>query len=280
VARCTAGWRCDAPSDVAPVSDSMLVRASPAFAQDHAVFARSLQSGTLYRSLDSGRSFTPETVASPASGQVVATLQGLAFSADFVAAPAQGSAYAAVTGVAQAIGAQPGTVGGVYLSRDGGVAWRHLGQPSELDNGATAVVATPDGHVLAGYVDSQAHSAGLLCTADGSTWAAACPASGSSGGRAAEQSRQATAGGSGGLASGGATGAPAVPAGAATSTSAADSAGPAAAGAVAGGGGRSGGGGAGGVAVVVAVALAAGAAGGYAWWRRRAAATPGSSAGG
>jgi hypothetical protein len=176
--RCTATWRCDAPSDIEASSDGVLVQPSIAFAADRTVFARSVQHGTLFRSTDAGHSFAPVTVAPAANTGVISTVQGLAFSADFDAAAPRGSAYAAVVGVTQAANGPATVIGGVYFSRNGGASWQRLGASSELDHGATALAVTPDGHIVAAFLDAQARAAGLLCTADGGTWQASCPSSG------------------------------------------------------------------------------------------------------
>jgi hypothetical protein len=272
VARCTADWHCDAPSDIASNSDSLLVQPSPAFVSDRAVFARSAQHGLLYRSLDAGHSFTAITVAPASSSDVSTSLQGLAFSGDFDAAAPRGRAYAAVLGVASSAGAAAELVGGVYLSTNGGSSWGRFGPGSALDHGAIAIAATPDGHVLAAYFDAQHNSAGLLCTTDGSAWSAACPASAAGSGGTNGGGSPGSSNGSGSR--GAAVGSPApglgsagAPAGGEAGASAGASGGGAAASGTATGANDAGGGGF--PASTVAVVLAVLAIGGlYVWVRQ------------
>lgn len=206
VERCTAAWQCDAPTDAEATRDAIRVNPSPGFAADHAIFVRSVQHGTLLRSTDSGHTFTPVVVASTGRPDVISTVQAMAFSDGFDAVAPRGVAYASVVGVAQVAGAPATVVGGVYLSGDGGRTWQHMGHASELDNGSTAVAWTPDGHVIAAYVDAQGQTAGLLCTVDNTTWSTSC------GGPAGSPA------GGGGSSTSGRGGPPATPAGAVGTT--------------------------------------------------------------
>jgi len=65
------------------------------------------------------------------------------------------------------------TTGGVYVTHDSGTTWRAVGSPGPLDGGATSVATTPDGHLLAGYVDGHG-DAGMVCSADGMQWRSSC----------------------------------------------------------------------------------------------------------
>jgi len=269
VERCDAGWHCDSPSDVAGTSDLIRVQPSPAYGSDHAVFARSLQHGTLYRSTDSAHSFNEVTVAPPVSSSVETSVQGLAFSADFHATAPRGRAFAAVIAVQQQAGGGGSSSGGVFASSDGGSSWRHLGSSSALDHGSIAVAATPDGHVLAAYFDAQSHTAGLLCTGDGRSWSASCPVGA---GTAAGGGTQSSSG-AGRSGSGGAGTTAAATSGASTDASSATSAQSRGGGAEAGAAKASSSGGGGGAVAAVAIAVIVvvlGGAGAYLWRRRRA----------
>ena len=70
----------------------------------------------------------------------------------------------------------PHSSGGVYRSSDGGSTWAAVGAPGPFDQGASAVAVAPDGRLFAGYLAGQ--YSGLLCSVDGQSWQASCPAVG------------------------------------------------------------------------------------------------------
>jgi RNA polymerase sigma-70 factor (ECF subfamily) len=105
----------------------------------------------LLRSTDGGHTFTP--VALPAGFTPLRTTQG------------QGRLFMVGRN-------SSGSLSGVLASVDEGLTWTPLGVGTVLEQGAAALVALPDGRLIA----APTTTLGLLCSPDaGSTWAARCP---------------------------------------------------------------------------------------------------------
>jgi photosystem II stability/assembly factor-like uncharacterized protein len=128
----------------------------------------------LYRSSDGGRSFSPVPLPLAQSGAYTTVA-----AADVEQGTDTEIIYVALLRLLHGgTGGSASTDGGVYATIDGGVRWRAVGGSSPLSSGATAVAASPDGRVLAGYVDAQGQ-AGLMCfDAGNAAWRPACSPAG------------------------------------------------------------------------------------------------------
>jgi photosystem II stability/assembly factor-like uncharacterized protein len=172
---------------------------SNAYASDGVVFAQANRD--IYKSTDGGGTFAPLSIVAP-DGSTATTTPGLALAPGFQEAGPVRTLYAAVL-EAFVSKSNPHTAGNVYESDDAGSTWRPIATGTALDGGANAISVAPDGRIFAGYIRSVggAASAGLLCSTDGHTWQASCPAVGTaqhgpvSGGQNAGNQGQSTGGG-------------------------------------------------------------------------------------
>ncbi|MHB8717267.1 MAG: WD40/YVTN/BNR-like repeat-containing protein [Candidatus Dormibacteria bacterium] len=148
---------------------------SSGFATDGTVFAQSGRG--LYKSTDGGHTFVPLTVV--ADGASAQATPMMALAPGYAESGPIRTLYAAIFEVFNAQGSTqqaPRSGGGVFRSSDGGATWSKVSAGSPLDGGASAVAETPDGRLFAGYLPGTTRTVGLLCSTDGSTWAATCPA--------------------------------------------------------------------------------------------------------
>jgi hypothetical protein len=116
--------RCDAPTPILPVRDSVELTVSPSFAHDATLFARTGSHGLL-QSSDGGHTFAPVALGLP-SGAIV-SVRGLQLTPNFDARTPQGAAYAAVFYVVPAGGGNGRVAGGVYvgMAMRAGNTWAH-----------------------------------------------------------------------------------------------------------------------------------------------------------
>jgi hypothetical protein len=160
------------------------MKLSPAsdYASTGTVFAQTARG--IFKSTDGGKSFGPITVVAANGAKQTNTL-GLALAPDYAERGPNRTVFVAVFQVFME-GKQGHSAGGVFRTTDGGSTWTRLSAPTTLDHGATALAVAPDGRMFAGYAGSDG-TTGLLCSADGGTWEAACPAIGTvgAGGRGA-----------------------------------------------------------------------------------------------
>lgn len=185
IQQCTAALACSggatlpgstsfsAPESLVPSTD---------YANDGVVFAQSGRG--VYKSVNGGGSFAPLAIV-PANGAAGTATPMLALAPNYKEAGPVRTVFAAVF---QTFTDQknPHTAGGIYRSTDGGATWSSVGSPSPLDSGADSVAVAPDGRLFAGYLEQsgQQASAGLLCSTNGTSWQATCPAVGGPGGSA------------------------------------------------------------------------------------------------
>ena len=183
IQRCTAALACSGgatlPGSTSFSAPETLVPSTD-YANDGVVFAQSGRG--IYKSTDGAGTFTPLTVLS-ANGAAGTATPMLALAPGYREAGPVRSAFVAVF---QTFTDQknPHTAGGVYRTGDGGATWSRVGSPSPLDGGADAVAVAPDGRLFAGYLEQagQQASGGLLCSTNGNTWQATCPALGQAAG--------------------------------------------------------------------------------------------------
>jgi hypothetical protein len=172
---CNATYQCTGATTLAGSSTfSIPVSLVPStqFSADGTVFARA---GTgIYKSTDGGTTFAPLTVGQTNASKT--SIPSMVLAPGYAEHGSVRTAYAAVLQIF-GLGTSHGTSsGGIYRSEDGGTTWSRLGSPSPLDTGATVVAVAPDGRLFGGYIAPSSQSAGLLCSTDGTTWTASCPA--------------------------------------------------------------------------------------------------------
>jgi|SRR5579884_2789601 len=145
---------------------------SPNFVNDGTAFAQTASG--VFRTSNGGRTFTPVNVG--AAGATATSTAMLALAPHFDGNGASHTAYAAVL---QAFGSGKNMKrsGGVYRSADAGLTWSIVGNSGPLSDGSLAVAVAPDGRIFASYLTNQGQG-GLLCSTDGTTWLAFCPAVG------------------------------------------------------------------------------------------------------
>jgi hypothetical protein len=143
---------------------------SSSFPNDQVVFAQT-QAG-VFKSVDGASSF--ERLKVVGGGADVTLTPQMAVAPGYREAAAVRTLLVAVFQVST----QPTrrTSGGIFRSDNGGATWRTVSGSSALAKGASAVGLAPDGRIFAGYSDPISGRAGLLCSVDGTTWAALCPA--------------------------------------------------------------------------------------------------------
>jgi len=147
------------------------------------------------KSLDGGQTFVPLPVV-PTAGATTTTTPMMALAPGYREAGPVRTLYVAVF---QAFMSQTSghVAGGLYRSSDGGTTWSALVTNGPFAGGAQAVAVAPDGRLFAGYFDGNGHG-GLLCSIDGTSWHASCPAIHKSGGVANSQGGATNAGQSSG----------------------------------------------------------------------------------
>jgi photosystem II stability/assembly factor-like uncharacterized protein len=173
VARCDSTFSCGG-SVVLPVPDSFagapLLVPSSAYAEDATVFAQTADG--IFKSTDGAGSFAPLTL--PVTGATRVSTPMMALSQSYQERGPDRHLHVAVLAT-RGTGSAMMMTGGVYSSADGGTTWLGGEPSSPFHSGATAVAAAPDGRLFAGFTGSG--GAGLLCSVDGTTWHASCPAS-------------------------------------------------------------------------------------------------------
>ncbi|HZS12995.1 MAG TPA: hypothetical protein VFC09_00215 [Candidatus Dormibacteraeota bacterium] len=147
---------------------------STGFASDGVAFAQTASG--IFKTTTGGRTFAPVPVG--LSGATATSTAMLALAPHYQESGTR-VAYAAVMQVFGS-GKSMKRSGGVYRTSDGGTTWKAVGSPSPLDDGALAVAVAPDGRIFGAYLTNQGQG-GLLCSTDGQTWRAFCPAVGSHG---------------------------------------------------------------------------------------------------
>jgi hypothetical protein len=153
VSRCT-GSTCTPATPLAGSVGTPSLLSSRSYASGGLAYA--WQQARFYRSVDGGASFGQLALPSVGTVQSVAEDQA-------------GGLFVAL------LDKRPdGTSsGGVFVSRDAGTTWSRIGAGTGLDQGATAVMALPDGRLLAApYTPG---GGGLLCSGDnGGTFKSRC----------------------------------------------------------------------------------------------------------
>jgi RNA polymerase sigma-70 factor (ECF subfamily) len=145
--------KCGDPAVLADADRPATVQPSRTFANTGVVFAWAGQH--LYRSADRGGSFKSLTLPAKAAVQTVAE-------------DPDGAVYVSLLSVDP----KTGSIGGVYVTHDGGRTWTQVGKDTALGKGASSVVSLGHDRLLAAP-----NASGLLCSADaGKTWAKRCPA--------------------------------------------------------------------------------------------------------
>lgn len=175
LSRCSYELRCDAPTPILSVRDSVELTVSPNFADDATLFARTGSHGLL-QSSDGGRTFAPAVLGLP-QGAIV-SVRGLQLTPTFDARTRQGSVYAALFYVVPATGDTGRVAGGVY-AMDGDARWEQLGPGSPLDRGTTAITLMDSGLLYASWLQLPS-SGGTLCWT-GRQWSVACRAAAAGG---------------------------------------------------------------------------------------------------
>jgi len=181
VFRCSVEFACTGTPTVLPGTDSSnpmssvatVMSASADYAEQGSVFA-STPVG-IDKSLDGGATFTPLTVV-PVGDSKATVIPMMALASGYREAGPIRTAYAAVMQLFQTQTSARVT-GGLYRTIDGGATWSPLVTTGPFEGGAQAVAVAPDGRLFAGYNDAHTHG-GLLCSTDGQTWRASCPAVG------------------------------------------------------------------------------------------------------
>jgi hypothetical protein len=144
--------KCGDPAVLADADRPATVQPSRAFASTGVVYAWAGQ--RFYRSADGGSSFKAVTLPANASVQTVAE-------------DPDGAVYVSLLKVDP----KTGSIGGVYVTHDGGKTWTQVGKDTALAKGASSVVSLGHDRLLAAP-----NASGLLCSADaGKTWAKRCP---------------------------------------------------------------------------------------------------------
>jgi hypothetical protein len=145
--------KCGDPAVMAGADRMTSVQPSRTFANTGVVYAWAGQ--LFYRSADGGASFKTVTLPAKAAVQTVAE-------------DPDGALYVSLLSVDP----KTGSLGGVYVTRDGGKTWTQVGKDTALGKGASSVVSLGHDRLLAAP-----NASGLLCSADaGKTWAKRCPA--------------------------------------------------------------------------------------------------------
>jgi len=157
-----------------PWANPVMLFPSSTYAADGTVFAKAGRA--VYKSTSGGRAFTPLAILPDHNGSVTAYPM-LALAPSYSELASTRTLYVAALQVVidKADPSRSRSSGGVLRSTDGGATWSRVGVPNPLDTGASAVAVAPDGRLFAGYLGGPQGSAGLLCSADASTWAPACP---------------------------------------------------------------------------------------------------------
>lgn len=154
-----------------PMAGAPNLYLSPNFQDDGTAFAQTASG--IFRTSNGGKTFAP--VAVGAAGATATSTPMVALAPNY---NANGSSHTAYTAILQAFGSGKDMKrsGGVYRSTDGGITWNPVGS-GPLSDGALAVAVAPDGRLFASYITNKVQG-GLLCSTDGSTWLAFCPAVG------------------------------------------------------------------------------------------------------
>jgi hypothetical protein len=128
----------------------------------------------VFRSTDGGRSFTVMPIPRT-PGTSGPTFPMIALAPGFRLAGPTRTVYAAQFDFAGG-GTEPiHTMGGLYVSRNGGDSWQALATTGYFAGGAQAIAVAPDGRLFAGYSDGRG-GYGVVCSIDqGSTWRLTCP---------------------------------------------------------------------------------------------------------
>jgi len=179
---------------------------SSTYTSDRVVFAQANRD--IYKSSDAGGTFVPLSIFAPEASTAVVTTPMMALAPGYSENGPQRTVYAAVLEVVPDP-RSPRTGGGLFASGDGGTSWHRVGSPSPLDQGSDAVTVAPDGRLFAGYLNAGGNrtGAGLLCSTDGRTWQASCPAVGNAAGSSSAQGSKGGSATTGGKSTGGQPGA-------------------------------------------------------------------------
>jgi hypothetical protein len=180
VLHCTAELACSTPTTLSVPAPSGLTTAGSLlyvpedYAQHGTVFANTPVG--IHKSTDGGVTFTPLAVA-PTEGAARTATPMMALAPGYREGDPNSRAYVSVFQIFDPQSKTAHTGGGVYMTTDGGTHWSPLATSGPFAGGSQAVAAAPDGRLFAGYYDNHGH-AGLLCSVDGASWKASCPAVG------------------------------------------------------------------------------------------------------
>lgn len=197
VQTCTAALSCSGLAvlnGAGPMAGPPNLYLSDGFAHDGVVYAQTASG--IFKSTTGGKTFTPVSIG--ATGAAATSTAMLALGPHYAQG---GTAYAAIMQVFGS-GKDMKRSGGVYRTADGGSTWKIVGSSSPLDDGALGVAVAPDGRVFASYLTDKGQG-GLLCSTDGLSWRAFCPATRTTSARQATGQSPAACSGAQGCGSGG-----------------------------------------------------------------------------
>ena len=185
VAQCDGALRCNRATTLAgagPWAVPVTLIPSTTYGDDGTVFAKAGRA--IFKSTTGGTTFVPVRVL-PDRAQTVTAYPMLALAPGYSESGPVRTVYAAALQVDMDQSSRgPRNSGGIFRSTDGGATWVPLGSPGPLDGGASALAVAPDGRLFAGWVGGPQGRAGLVCSPDGSHWAASCPPVGAAADRA------------------------------------------------------------------------------------------------
>jgi photosystem II stability/assembly factor-like uncharacterized protein len=179
VFRCSTDFTCNGTPSILPGTDpsnpmssvATVMFTSDDYAERGTVFAATPVG--IDKSVDGGATFTPLNVV-PVGQSKTTAIPMFALAPGYREAGPIRTAYAAVMQLFQDQKSAH-VSGGVYRTTDGGKSWSPLANTGAFEGGAQALAVAPDGRFFAGYRDAYGHG-GLLCSTDGKTWQASCPA--------------------------------------------------------------------------------------------------------